>query len=171
MVSLTDIGRLRRKHKIDEDNEIDLAGISADALVVLIDRFPELRRMLVDQERALRELSAEKLLKLAPEVGYAVIAAGTGHLNDTKEEESARQLPFGVQLELLVKILSITFPKGISHLVETVQALGVAEFVGSAGTGWDQGTKLPSQSNGASPPDTDLPPGPTPQENLPAGSS
>lgn len=172
MVALTDLGPLT-KVVVIRGLELQVGGVSARGIMQLIDRFPLVRRMF-----SARDVAPEDLLAVAPEVAYAVIAAGLGKPGDKEQEEAvAEKLALGEQADLLLAVFEATFPKGVDHFVDRLAALGVVSRGDAAafvGTGWDQATKSESRSNGASPPATPeetSTPGTTPPESLPAGAS
>lgn len=150
MVSLTDIAAIRRTAEL-RGHKLEIRPISADGLVLLIDRFPAIRRMLA--ERA-GDLTVEDVKKLGPEILAAIIAVGIGRPGDEATEAAARTFGLGEQMDVIITILDVTFPKGLAHFVEGVQALGVGNLVGSADTGRAADTKSPSQLNGSYPSDT-----------------
>lgn len=147
MPSLTDIGSLADSVEIN-GKKIDVLGISAEGLVVLIGRFPELRRLLTgntDQE------TIDALTGKLPEAVGAIIAISTGSPGDAAAEKVARSLPVGSQVEILKKTWAMTFPRGVKDFLaalETITAEAVVE------SGKDQDTKSPGPSSSVSDTDT-----------------
>src|SRR5579859_2492580 len=101
-------------------SEVEILGISANAIGNLIARFPEIRSLLSNGPL---EFTAEKIVEMGPAVVASVIAAGTGHAGSKKAEEIAARLPLGTQLELLEPIVALTLPQGPASFLETLVRL------------------------------------------------
>jgi hypothetical protein len=95
-----------------------VVGLSFDTIGQLLERFPILFEALSGRLGA----GFPDLVKKAPDAVAAVIAAGSGELNNKKAEKVAKDLPIGVQLELCQAIGRVTFPKGVRPFLEAVNA-------------------------------------------------
>ena len=78
MVSLLDIADQQKTVTI-RDKDVAVFGISAQDIVYLFGKFPELRLLMSGKQA---DLTPETLLKLAPGAVAAAIAAGTGSAGD-----------------------------------------------------------------------------------------
>jgi len=146
MVGLPDIATFKLKHTIREGLEVEYTGLSAKSIAALFNRFPQIKQAVAKQSFA--DLSMDKIIDLVPEIGTAIIAAGTGK-PDKEEEAKAALLPFGDQVELAGKIWQATFPKGIDSFLAGLDAFGLsAGFPNQQhtvnGTGRDGSLPLPS---------------------------
>ena len=138
MVSLLDIADQQRTVTI-RDKDVAVFGISAQDIVYLFGKFPELRLLMSGKQA---DLTPESLLKLAPGAVAAAIAAGTGSAGDEKAEAVAARLGLGEQLDLLAAIFGLTFPQGVGPFVAKLDALGLLRNADGA-SGWAQDTKSP----------------------------
>ena len=137
MVSLLDIADQQKTVTI-RDKDVAVFGISAQDIVYLFGKFPELRLLMSGKQA---DLTPETLLKLAPGAVAAAIAAGTGSAADEQAEAVAARLGLGEQLDLLAAIFDLTFPQGVGPL----DALGLLRNADGA-SGWAQDTKSPEPS-------------------------
>ena len=163
MVGLPEIAALKRTVVIRE-TEVDYTGITLESLGSLIDRFPEIKKAFGG--KTADEINAASVLKMAPSIVGAVVAAGIGRPGDKKEEEKAKQLTIGEQMILVGAILKATFPQGVGPFVEQLEALGLGDLRRLGASGTVSATTSPSRSNGAS--KADIPPkqsGDTPRDN------
>jgi hypothetical protein len=117
-LSMLDIRRKTETVNIDDENTVDVVGLSFDTIGQLLERFPILFEALSGRLGA----GFPDLVKKAPDAVAAVIAAGSGELNNKKAEKVAKDLPIGVQLELCQAIGRVTFPKGVRPFLEAVNA-------------------------------------------------
>ncbi len=117
-LSLLDIRRKTEQVRIDDDNCVDVVGLSFETIGQLLERFPILFEALSGQLAQ----GFPALVKKAPDAVAAVIAAGTGEFNNDQAEKVARTLPIGVQLEIAQAIGRVTFPKGVRPFLEAVNA-------------------------------------------------
>jgi hypothetical protein len=92
---------------------VEVRGITLSALAQALARFPELAK-LFDK----RAFDYEQLLKEAPRVAGAAMAAGVGCLGDEAEEQAALALPLEAQLDLLAAIFRLTFKAGVGPFAE-----------------------------------------------------
>ena len=160
MVSLRDIGPLTRPVTI-RDKIFNVTGITAHGLVVLMDRFPPVRKMLAS--RGTSGVTVDDIVHLAPDALAAVVAAGLGDPGNPELEKDAQDLMIGEVAEIVAMMLEITFSKGLAHFQAIVEVFTVGA---SGGTGRVQDTKLPSHFNSAFRMGTpQKPPGTTPPVN------
>lgn len=119
MTSLTELANVPKKVKIG-NAEIEVRGVSGEDLIDLMQRFPDLGKVMagVETDRA-------AFLKKAPEAVAAIIAIGTSNGGKPDEEKAARNLGLGVQVELLDAILAQTFPNGVGPFVAKLQEMGI----------------------------------------------
>lgn len=145
MVSLLDIGDLAETVPVRGKN-IEVVGISAKGLLVLLQRFPEVRKLVASRGQ---DVKAEDLMKLGSDVVAVIIAAGCGKPGDRKFEDKAASLGAGEQLDLIAAIIKLTMPQGIGPFVEKLAGLaGVS--LGEGAPGWGAAMKSPEQLNSAS---------------------
>ncbi|HZT26497.1 MAG TPA: hypothetical protein VFA57_12395 [Pseudolabrys sp.] len=141
MVSLLDIADQQKTVTI-RGKDVAVFGISAQDIVYLFRKFPELRLLMSGKQA---DLTPETLLELAPGAVAAAIAAGTGSAGDEQAEAVAARLGLGEQLDLLAAIFELTFPQGVGPFVAKLDALGLLKSAEGA-SGWAQDTKSPAPS-------------------------
>lgn len=144
MVGLLDIGKLTRTVSI-RGKDIPVSGIKAITFLSLLDRFKDLQNAMAGQKM---NLSPAEILKLAPEVVAAIIAAGLGYPNDKDQEAAALDLLPGEQVDALVAILEVSIGGETGPFGEKLKRLGLDKLLASTGTAPD--TKLPPRLNGSS---------------------
>lgn len=137
MASLTDIADLSEEVTI-RGTIITVKGIDATGIAYLLDKFPDIRKLM--SHRA-EDVTAEALIQLAPEALAAVIASGVGKTGDVETEKVALSLTIGEQFLIINPLLRLTFPQGAGPFVEQLAAL----FQGVAGgaSGWGRDTRSP----------------------------
>ena len=171
MTGLVDLMPYRKRVSISNGGAVEVTGISARGIAVLFDRFPDLRKMFAN-----REIKAEDLMKMGPDIINAVIAYGTSPGATAEELAKAEQiadvLGLGDQFELLSEIIAATFPLGLAPFLTRLERLGLIGRA-SAATGKGLDTKLPSQfsgsfNSGGTPQET---PGATAPESLKPGTA
>jgi len=135
MVSLTDIAAPTKAVEI-QGQQVDVKGVSAIGIAVLLGRFPELRQLVSG-----RSVSIEpgELIRLVPEGVAAFIAAGVNAPGDRAMEEAAAALPLGDQVTLLEEIIKLTFPGGLGPFLDKLGAV-------MDGAGLGGGTKVPASN-------------------------
>jgi hypothetical protein len=139
MPGLSDLAPIRDEVEVG-NGKVVVQGIEGDGIIDLLFRFPELRKAVTGMR-----VDVNDLMKLGGEIIGAIIAAGTGSPGDKKEEEAARKLPFGTQVELITRILRATVPKGLGALTAQInQLVGEANVGGLSSRA--QGSKSPSPS-------------------------
>jgi hypothetical protein len=116
-------------------------GVQAEGIVYLLRRFPLIGAVLAN--RSMRDMTADVIMGMAPEVIDAVLATGMGHPDSPEHEKAMGNLALDEKLEVLEKIFEATMPRGVGPFVETLNRLGAK----AAGSGWAQDTKSPEQSN------------------------
>lgn len=99
---------------------VEVYGISATGVALLMQRFPEIRALVSGREI---DASPERLFELVPHAIASIIAAGCGLPGDQAAERIAGRLPVAEQLELMRAILRLTLPAGIAPFVEGLQEL------------------------------------------------
>lgn len=152
-LSLHDISDFGEKVDIGDGRKLQVKGISAQGVLLLLMRFPDLQKWLSGKSLAL----ADTFLQ-APETMAAVIAAGTGAPGDTDAEDIAASLPMEVQTDVLEAVYRQTFRNGFGPFVKRVLTL-YAAAVQSGNFGGDPGMKSPQESKPLSP--TDIPQAPS----------
>lgn len=138
MVGLPDIG-LGAETVTIGDHKIEVTGVSAAGIAVLLGRFPELRRLMTG-----KAVDVDRLINMGPEVMAAIIAAGIGTPGDEAEEVKAQRLPISAQVDLLAAILRVTLPGGMRPFVAKMQAIG--DSVGIESKAAESGTARASRS-------------------------
>ena len=119
MASLLEIATVARQVDV-RGLKIDVYGVSAQGIVELMVRFPEVGKAFSGVEP-----DTAALMKLAPQALAAFIAAGCGQPGSVELEEVAAKLGVGEQTELVEEIVRLTFPRGIGPFVESLKKLGV----------------------------------------------
>jgi hypothetical protein len=140
MVSLVDLGPAVGSVTL-RDKPVELIGITAEHIVGIMISFPEVRKILAE-----KEVDLTMLVTQFPLAAAMLMAAGTGHADESKEIEAASKLPIGEQYEILAKLIEISFPKGVQSLLDGVHGA----LASAAARGWVQATKSPAQSSHAS---------------------
>lgn len=97
---------------------LDITGVSAKGIAMLLGRFPELRKMMGGVE-----VKMEKLMDLGGDVVAPIIAAGTGAPGDADAEAAASRLTISEQAEILEVVMRLTFPQGVGPFVERLVGL------------------------------------------------
>ncbi|WP_027521761.1 hypothetical protein [Bradyrhizobium sp. Ec3.3] len=140
MPGLLDVAPSFVTHPIN-GTAVTVTGVSAAGFAVLLDRFPEIRKLLTGNAV---DIAPEELIAKVPTAIDAILAAGTGNPGDLAAEAVAHNLPAGDQLELLKKIVEVTMPKGAGPFVEALEAIMGGLGVESMSI---PGMKLPQPSN------------------------
>lgn len=145
MVSLVDIGPAKKKVPLREGLEVEVRGISAMTVFILLESYPDLRKVLTGN--ALEEGALTALIQNIPHAAAQIIVAAMGNdMTSDAEVGAALALSVGEQALLLKAIGEVTFPQGISSFVE-----GLGALTAQAGAhGWGQGTRSPAASSVAS---------------------
>jgi len=162
MSSLLDLAPMVRVVSL-RGKDIRFHGITAEGLVVLFTRFPELKKAI----QAEGTITAETLTKFGPPLLAAAIAYASEIDGESEMEESALRkqrgklekaaagLNIGEMLDVVRAVIEITFPGGVGPFVQELMAMGlVQEKVASpnssngasVATGRAQDTKLESPS-------------------------
>lgn len=119
-LSLLDLRQKSQLVQIDEDQEIEVFGLSAEAIADLMNRFPTLQRFLLNVG-----LQREDILKEVPEAIAAIIAAGCGQSGVQAHEEAARDLHLEAQAAIIEAVIKCTFTRGFGPFVGRLQAMGL----------------------------------------------
>jgi len=133
MVGLLDIAPLTESVSVGGAS-VEVFGVSAKGVAVLLSRFPELREMMTG-----REVAPARLMEMGGDAVAAIIAAGIGFPGDEAQEVAAGRLNVETQADLLASILKLTFPNGIGSFVGKLTALGEVVSEGA-----DQSAKAPA---------------------------
>ncbi len=118
MVGLVDIAPATERVAV-RGQEIEVSGVSAAGVAMLLARFPDLRKLFGG-----RDVGMEEMMAVGGDLVTAIIAAGTGSPGDPAAEEAAGRLGIDEQADLLSAILRVTLPKGVGPFVEKLLALG-----------------------------------------------
>lgn len=141
---------------------LDVLGISARALAVIVERFPELGQVLLGQAGA-SELTVEKVMSKGPDAVAALIAGVCGLAGNGEAEARAATFTFPEQAEIIAKAIKRTFPdgpgKGFARLQELMVEAGLSEIFSR------------KQSNSSGPTDTRTPSTTPPGSSKPGASS
>jgi hypothetical protein len=133
MAGLLDIAPLTESVSVGGAS-VEVFGVSAKGVAVLLSRFPELREMMTG-----REVAPARLMEMGGEAVAAIIAAGCGEPGSEYHEIAAGRLSVDVQADFLAKILKLTFPNGIGSFVGKLTALGEVVSEGA-----DQSARAPA---------------------------
>jgi hypothetical protein len=119
---------------------VEVHGVSASGLALLLSRFPDLRKLMTGME-----VDTPQLLAIGGEAVAAIIAAGCGYPGDEKAEAVAAKLSLDSQADFLTAILRLTLPRGIGPFVGKLTALsGLLDVDARSDTA--QGTTSPKPS-------------------------
>jgi hypothetical protein len=99
---------------------VTVEGIGARGIAYLFYRFPVLREMIGGKEVT---FTADDIQKLGPEAVNAIIACGTGAVNDPAAEAIADKIGAEAQLDLIEAIMRETMPNGPAPFVAKVMRL------------------------------------------------
>ncbi len=99
---------------------VPVTGVSALGIAYLFNRFPVVRELIGGKDV---DLSADALMTLAPEAVAAIIAVGTGAVNDSHAEAVAATLGVGDQVDLLEAIIKETMPNGVAPFVQKLSVM------------------------------------------------
>jgi len=117
LTGLADIATVSEKIELGGAT-VEVFGVSARGIALLLARFPDLRKMFSGVE-----VEPEKLMALGGDVVAAIIACGTGSPGVAEAEAIADRLPIGIQVDLLSVIIRLTMPSGFGPFVEKINAL------------------------------------------------
>jgi len=137
MVSLVDIVDVRKTVTV-RGKDIEVEGINAEKLALLINAYPELRMAFAGRGM---DLKPDDLISMGPKIVASIIAAGVGSRpGDVEQEAAAARLTIGEQLTVLTTVFELTFPDGFGPFVEKLRSLGLVDANEGAASGWGQGT-------------------------------
>lgn len=157
MTSLLDIGDLRDTVEV-RGKDIEVKGISAKDILVLLNDFPEMRKLMSGQSLA---VTPDLLMARVPGALSSIIVLACGfNIDDDNAHKVADRLGVGEQAEIIYKVWKLTFPQGVQSFSELIQDI---KKLGGGASGWAADTKSPAQSSSASETDTEKSaPGATP---------
>lgn len=118
MAGLLDIAPLTESVSV-RGAKIEVCGVSAKGIALLLGRFPELRMLMTG-----KEVGIDRLMEMGGDAVSAIIAAGIGFPGDLDQEQAAGRLGVDAQADLLAAILRLTLPNGIGPFVEKLTTLG-----------------------------------------------
>ena len=129
MVGLVDIAPITASVVI-RGNTLTVVGVSAKGVAHLLARFPQLRALMTG-----RDVALDEIIRLGGDVVAAIIAAGIGKPGDEEQEQAVDNLTLEEQADLLLAIVKLTIPNGVSPLVDKLSSLGM-----NPGAGGDTAT-------------------------------
>jgi len=135
-LSLRDVGGLYEDVPVGE-SFIRVKGLAARTALDIINRFP------ATMVKALNngEFNVSALMKSAPEVINAILAAAVGKPGDKEAEEAAADVPLEIQMDILEATGRLTFRSGFGPFVARIKALGTS--LNSASFGAEPATRSP----------------------------
>ncbi|MES2845640.1 MAG: hypothetical protein V4747_11475 [Pseudomonadota bacterium] len=120
MASLLDIAPLSASVNV-RGTLVAVTGVSAKGIAGLLQRFPELRAMMVG-----RTVAPDRLMEMGGDAVAAIIAAGTGFPSNPEAEAFAGTLLIEEQADLLSAIIAVTLPRGVGPLVEKLSGMAAS---------------------------------------------
>lgn len=151
MVSLIDIGPAKGTVVV-RGQDVEVNGLTAEGIAKILLTFPEIR-VLLTQEMPDTKSLVMSLFQRFPEAVALILAAATGaELNGDravldKHLAVVGGLVVGEQFDIFMKMMELTFPRGVTNFLEGAQGLFRQA---SGGRGWAPGTTSLAQSSGAS---------------------
>ena len=118
MVGLLDIHPQSEQVAINAKDKVEVFGISAKGIAILLSRFPYLLGVMTAQKDA-----QGNAIKIAPEAIAAIGAAGLRHPGEEDYEDWVGNLDVSVQLRILEAVAHMTFPEGFGPFVERLKVL------------------------------------------------
>lgn len=115
MTSIMDIGPLSDSVTL-RGVKLNVNGIGADALVVLLDMFPDLHKAIGTR----KDMTPKDFIKFGPDIVAAVIAVGTGYEVSDEVIKKIKSFTIGEQMMILAPLLKMTFPQGFHPFVEAL---------------------------------------------------
>lgn len=119
MVGLLDISPVTKEVPIDGDVSVEVQGLTLAGLAAILHTSKDLRDMF--QGKA--DFSVESIFNAGPDLVARFIAAGVGQAENKAYVDRAKSLGVGMQTDLLVGIMDLTFPKGVGPFVEALTRL------------------------------------------------
>lgn len=120
MVSLIDIGPLKGSVML-RGQEIAVSGLPVLVIFEVLKDNEALKKMFM--ERSFKADDVMTLVNTSPLILAQFIAAGVGKVGDEDTIEFALNLPAGEQAILLEKVLSMSFPSGLSSFIDCLTGL------------------------------------------------
>jgi hypothetical protein len=148
VTSLLDIGPLTDKVPV-RGKDVTIKGISGKDILILLNDFPEMRKLMGGQSLA---ITPDLLIARVPGALSSIIVLACGEdIDNDAAHKSADALTVGEQVEFIHKIWKLTFPSGTQSFLDAVQE--IKRLVGGA-SGWDRDTQSPAPSSSSSDTDT-----------------
>lgn len=120
MVGLADAAPATKKVPIGGGNShVEVYGISVRGIRYLLNRFPEIRKLLSGVS-----VTTEELIDCAPDAVSAIIACGLAKPEDPATEAEVDVLSIDLQMDLLQAIIELTMPQGPASFVKKLGLLG-----------------------------------------------
>lgn len=147
MVSFVDLLPAARRTRVVPvfGEGVDVRSLKLREICDIIWSNPEIGALMAE-----RRVDAQTLIDTAPRAAAQAIALATGHGQDEAEIAAIGEMPPGTQLSLLLAVLELSAPDGVSPLMEAVtrmlQGGGRVEPSGTAPDG-----NMPPRSNGSLP--------------------
>lgn len=116
-------------------------AISARDLVPLLQKYPELRKMMTGQEQD--SMTADRIFEMIPEAIDSILMSATD-----QPVEIVRAIGLQDQAEILAKVWDLTFTKGLPNFLKALEVMA-GELAGVRGN--TPVMKSPEPSNSASP--------------------
>lgn len=120
MPSLLDVATIPSTVPV-QGTDLPVFGVSAKGIAILMERFPEVQKMLAGDSAG---ITPSAILAKAPEAVAFLIAAGCGHPGEADHEAAAAKLAAGDQMAILEKVFALTMPQGVGPFFEKLMALG-----------------------------------------------
>lgn len=142
-LSLRDLAKRYEKVRVGEGEGdfVRVYGLSAEMCLALLNRHPDI---LVKALQG-RGVGFNDIIRAAPGVLSAILAAGTGNMGDEEVEEDAKHLPIEVQTDMLEAIGRLSFRSGFGPFVERIMKLARGAGT-SASSGKVPDMKSPQES-------------------------
>ena len=118
MAGLMDIAPTRAS-KIVDGVSVVITGVSLNAIVGLINRFPEIEVMISGGQ-----IDVSKVMSMSSAAVAAVIAEGCGEGGNKEVEEHVSRLLPNQQVDLVEAIIDHTFPGGFGPFMDRIEKIG-----------------------------------------------
>lgn len=124
MSGILDIGPLTEEIPLSNTKKLTVYGLKVEDIFWLYNEFQEIKAYL---DKRIGDLKPENLVKNSPKVIGAIIACGCGERAKPKTFASAAAVAakwsVGIQLLVVTKVFTLTFPQGVLQFVEDMRAL------------------------------------------------
>ena len=108
--------------------ELNVFGVSAEGFAVILERFPDIQKIMAGKGSS---VTGADFVKLLPQAVSTIIAAGCGYPGDAAAEDKASKLSIDDQVEIISAIFRLTLPRGVGPFVDRLRALGLPAAVPS----------------------------------------